>query len=179
MSINFAILGYLSWEPMTGYDLKKLFADSATFYWSGNNNQIYRALVKLHQDGLVSQDVEMQESAPPRKVYSITAAGQAALREWVQQTPELPQIRHAFLMQLAWADQLEQAELDRLIADYEEEVRVKLLMVGEDGRRGNGRPHRTPRETLIWQHINRNWQSYYEHELAWIQELRQALADTE
>ncbi|RPI32756.1 MAG: DUF4180 domain-containing protein, partial [Chloroflexota bacterium] len=42
MDIKFAILGYLSWRPFSGYDLKKLFADSAAFYWSGNNNQIYR-----------------------------------------------------------------------------------------------------------------------------------------
>ena len=43
MSIHHAILGLLSWKPHTGYDLKKVFEDSAFMHWSGNNNQIYRA----------------------------------------------------------------------------------------------------------------------------------------
>ena len=42
MTIKYAILGLLSWKPFSGYDLKKIFVDSASLYWSGNNNQIYR-----------------------------------------------------------------------------------------------------------------------------------------
>ena len=50
MSIEHAILGLLSWRPMSGYDLKKIFEEASILYWSGNNNEIYRTLVKLHAD---------------------------------------------------------------------------------------------------------------------------------
>ncbi|MCB0015089.1 MAG: PadR family transcriptional regulator, partial [Anaerolineales bacterium] len=55
MSIKYVILGYLGWQPMTGYDVKKLIADAETLPWTANNNQIYRALVDLHQDGWVDK----------------------------------------------------------------------------------------------------------------------------
>ncbi len=66
MTIDYAILGLLSWKPLSGYDLKKLFSDSSILYWSGNNNQIYKALIQLHQDGLVSQETQLQESLPAK-----------------------------------------------------------------------------------------------------------------
>ena len=79
MSIRHAILGFLSWKPFTGYELKKLFADALSFHWSGNNNQIYGSLVELHKVGAVSVEVEQQEKLPARKVYTITDEGRAEL----------------------------------------------------------------------------------------------------
>lgn len=176
MSIKYAILGFLSWQSQTGYELKKLFAESMTMYWSGNNNQIYRALIELHEEGLVSQEVEYQESRPPRKIYEITAAGRQALREWVLEVPELPQHRNSFLVQLAWADMLTPAELDGQLATYEEEIRVQLLMVREQARREQGKPGRTAREKLLWSAMLDNWAGMYDQELAWVRGLRRSLS---
>lgn len=173
MAIQYAILGLLSWQPLTGYDLKQIFRDSTTMYWSGSNNQIYRTLVKLHDDGLVSREIEDQESGPSRKVYSITAAGEAALREWLLSPPELPEIKHPFFIQLAWADKLTPDELDDVLAAYENEVHTKLLMLREQSRRDAGSlPDRTARERLLWERITANWLDYYSRELAWVQTLR-------
>jgi DNA-binding PadR family transcriptional regulator len=175
MSIKHAILGFLSWKPMSGYDLKKLFADSDILYWSGNNNQIYRALVDLHKQELVTKNVEYQEKNPARKVYTITAKGQEALREWILSPPGLPELRHQFLVQLAWADQLEAEELDDLLARYEDEVHVKLMMLREQAQRSNVAPNRTVRETLVWDLISDNLLVFYEQQLSWVRNLRKQL----
>lgn len=179
MSIQYAILGFLSWMPLTGYDLKKMFAESATLHWSGNSNQIYKALVELHRAGLVSLDVQYQPDHPPRKVYSITEKGTAALRQWVTSRPELPQLKHTLLVQLAWADQLEAAELDRLLATYEEEVHTQIVMFLAQAERHNHAPARTPRETYLWNMIRENWIAFYEHELRWVRQLRARLTEME
>jgi DNA-binding PadR family transcriptional regulator len=50
MDIRYAILGFLSWQECTGYDLKKLVTSSPAFHWSGNNNQIYTTLVNMHKE---------------------------------------------------------------------------------------------------------------------------------
>jgi PadR family transcriptional regulator AphA len=176
MSIKHTILGYLSHTPLSGYDLKKLFANSDMLYWSGNNNQIYTSLVQLHQEGLVTKEIHYQEENPPRKVYSITEQGLAALRTWLTSPPELPQRRHPFLIQLLWADQLEPAELDTLLAQYEEELRVKVLMVREQERRNTAEPTQTPRQALLRQLIGENWLAHYQQELKWAQALRQQLS---
>jgi len=176
MSIKYAILGFLSHQPLTGYNLKKMFADSLTFYWSGNNNQIYRTLVDLHRQGLVSQEMEHQVSGPSRKVYTITERGLADLKQWVVSSPELPELRNRFLMQLAWADQLGPEELAELINRYEDEVQTKLVVVQDYKRRNPNAPGRTPREEYLWEMMMENWQAYYEHELTWVQRLRQGLS---
>ena len=74
--IKYAILGLLSWKPLTGYDLKQIFRSSLTMYWSGGNNQIYRMLVKLHDEKLVTREIENSDSGPSRKIYTITSAGE-------------------------------------------------------------------------------------------------------
>lgn len=177
MTIRYAILGLLSREPLSGYDLKKLIADSDVFYWSGSNNQIYRALVDLHRDGLVTQEVQPQEDRPARKIYTITGAGRDALRAWVLTPPDLPQLRHPALIQLAWGDQVESGALDALLAAYEEEVRVKLLMLQEGARREAQVPVRTGCARWLRDAIAGRLRAFYEHELAWVRELRAELTD--
>ena len=172
MSIRYAILGLLSRQPLTGYDLKKLFAEAETLYWTGNNNQIYRTLVELHKAHLVTQVVHPQEDAPARKVYTITAAGQAALHAWLQTPPELPQVRNPFMLQLTWADQLDDADLDSLLARYEEELRIKGLMLREQNQRGFSLPPQTERGQRLAARITARWLDYYGRELAWVRDLR-------
>ncbi|MBI5960912.1 MAG: PadR family transcriptional regulator, partial [Chloroflexi bacterium] len=157
MGIKYAILGLLSWTPLTGYDLKKMFAELPTLYWSGNNNQIYRTLVELHRNHLISLEVQPQADHPPRKVYTITPRGQADLRQWVMSAPEISQIRNTFLIQLAWADQLSALELDGLLAEYEGEVQVHVLMLRTQQHRNTIAPARTPREIFLWDAIMAHW----------------------
>ncbi|NLF51555.1 MAG: PadR family transcriptional regulator [Leptolinea sp.] len=175
MDIQYTILGLLDAQPLSGYDLKKIIADSDLFYWSGNNNQIYNSLVSLHERGLVSVETFFQESLPPRKVYSITPAGQAVMREWVCSEPALPEIRDPFLIQLAWADQLDGEELDALLAKYAEEIKIQARMIEENISRQHFSPNRTDREKLLWTRIEERLKQRYDQEREWIDQLRQEL----
>ncbi len=178
MTIKYVILGFLEWESLTGYDLKKRFAASETFHWSGNNNQIYTTLVQLYNEGLVSKEVQDQESGPSRKVYSITAEGREVLRQWLLTPSELPQLRHPFLAQLAWVDGLTAVELDSLLSQYENEVYVKLRMAQAQAQLDALQsPRRTPREGVLWDQIGAYWQSFYQHELDWVGRLRAAVSE--
>ncbi len=175
MTIEFAILGLLSWRPLSGYDIKKMFTDSATMYWSGNNNQIYRTLLQLYDGGLVSREVQQQENLPARKIYAITDQGQEQLREWVLSDPQTPQLRNSFLIQLAWADQLTPVELDDLLDRYQDELETQRLIFSAQAERKTGFPERSPRETVLWEMISENWVRYFCHELEWLEDLRQRL----
>jgi len=172
MSIRHAILGFLSWKPFTGYELKGLFADALSFHWSGNSNQIYTSLLELHKAGSVSVEVQQQEKHPARKVYTITDAGRAELREWLLSEPELPVFRSMAQAQLAWSAGLSDGELDGLLASYERQLSDQAIMCRETIRRGSTGPDRSPREKLIWKSINDNRAALYEAELAWTRGLR-------
>ncbi len=175
MTIEYAILGLLSWKALSGYDLKKMIAESALYYWSGNNNQIYRSLIQLHTDGLVTQDVQQQEHLPARKIYAITPKGRERLREWVLANPQSPEIHNTFLLQLAWTDRLEDDELAELVDRYEQEVEYKMLMVQEQVKRDSGHPQRTTREAYLWDMIGDNLVKSYQSQLDWIRKLKTGL----
>ncbi len=175
MSIKYAILGLLSWKPFSGYDMKKVFEESSTMYWSGNNNQIYRSLLQLTEEGLVTNEVQHQENSPSKKLYFITDDGLAELKEWVLSSPELPELKNTFLVQLSWAYQLDDDELKKIIANYENSIKMQLVLQQEKIRRGIKSPNRNHRETLLWDKINENVLSFYKNEITWIQNLGKEL----
>ena len=185
MSIEYAILGLLSWRELSGYDLKKIFEESVALYWTGNNNEIYRALVDLRERGLVSVEVQPQEKLPARKVYAVTAEGRAELAAWTASAPQLPQRRHALLIQLAWADALPAQALDDLLAEYEDEVQTQAVIAraqlqpaaaGARARFLDPAGARTPREAALWRAVLENWAAFYGSELAWVRALRVELS---
>ena len=179
MSIKYVILGYLGWKPMTGYDLKKIIADSETLPWSGNNNQIYKALVQLHKDEWVRKVTENQTGAPNRHIYSITDEGELALREWVDNEPESPHTKKSFLNQLMWADSLDIKEIDELLEAYLHTVGEKIFFLRVQADRKPNMPERTPRERYLWEMIYKNWIAQYETELDWVRQIRQELSKGE
>lgn len=172
MSIKFAILGLLSWKPSTGYDLKKVFEESSILYWSGNNNQIYKALLELQDEDLVTSETIQQENTPSKKRYSITEEGVTSLKAWVMSAPEALVFKKPFLVQLAWSDMLTDEELSNLLSEYENEIKRQIIMEKEKIRRAQNVPDRSSRERSIWDMISGNLVSTYQNELNWIQEVR-------
>lgn len=175
MSINHAILGMLSYEPMTGYDLKKIMQESPFMYWSGNNNQIYKALVELLDEGYVTSEIYHQDSSPSKKVYTITDDGLAELKRWTQSVPEAPEIKKLFLVQLAWTEQSSNKAIEKLLMRYEQEIKGKISIEQARQQKGVFLPKRTPREAAIWDLIYENVLSSYSNELDWINKARQTL----
>jgi len=176
MDIQYAILGFLNWRSFSGYDIKKMISDSEVFYWSGNNNQIYNSLIAMHKEGLVTQETFYQASLPARKVYTITDKGKQALQLWLHSSPELPELRNNFLIQLSWADLLPDRELDDLLQKYEEEIAVQLRMQQMRADNPIVSPDRTPRERYLWRKISENLVAVYQSELEWVRSLREDLS---
>ena len=177
MDISFAILAFLAAGPRSGYDLKKLFVESESLHWSGNNNQIYAALVKIHREGLAEVEFQQPGEGPARKLYSITPAGIEALKAWLASEPGLPQIRFPILVHLMAADLLSETELERLLGDYEEHIRLKLAGLEELQRRENGPSFGSDRQRLIWRAINDRPIGIYRAEEEWVRTLRWAVAN--
>jgi PadR family transcriptional regulator AphA len=176
MDIKYALLGFLSWQPFSGYDLKKMMESSDLFYWSGNNNQIYTGLVELHKEGLVEAKSQPSEKMPNRKLYRVTSRGIEELGRWLTEEPELPQFRKTFLIHLAWSNELSTGQIDALLARYENELSMKLLILNEQQKRNNViNPARNPREKYLWKNIFENYLDNYETDLKWVRKIRQEL----
>ena len=100
MSLRFAILGLLARKPLTGYDLRKQFDSSVSFFWSAKHSQIYPELSALTREKLVTFQVVPQTAKPTKKVYTITPAGRTALEGWVAADLEPKALRDTLLMKV-------------------------------------------------------------------------------
>ena len=82
--LKFALLGFLNYIPMTGYELEGWINASTGNFWHAELSQIYKTLKQLEKTGEVVSRIEPQVGKPDRRVYTITAAGQANLEEWLE-----------------------------------------------------------------------------------------------
>jgi len=81
--LKYALLGFLKYEPKTGYEIKQTMDKSTGHFWHAKQSQIYMTLKKLEKDGLAISHPEPQESRPDRRVYTITKTGEKAMQEWL------------------------------------------------------------------------------------------------
>jgi PadR family transcriptional regulator AphA len=87
-----SLLGVLSLKPMSGYEMRQFMERSTANFWSESYGQIYPALKRMLADGLVEVEEHDGDGHPAKKVYQITAAGEARLRAWLE-TPAWPEVR--------------------------------------------------------------------------------------
>lgn len=84
-TLEYALLGLVGMSPMTGYDVHKVFATTPLAHFSSSPGAIYPALRRLAQTGLLEARLDTAKEARPRRVYSLTSAGQEALDAWLHQ----------------------------------------------------------------------------------------------
>jgi PadR family transcriptional regulator, regulatory protein AphA len=166
MSLQHAILGLLSIQPMTGYDLKQqAFASTVAHFWQADQAQIYRTLRSLHEGGMVAYTIEYQDERPNRKVYRVTDEGRAELHRWLETEQPLPVHREPFLVQLFFGAGLDNATLLRHIAAQRAAHEAVLAAYSDipipqgevpqahtdEGATDPGGPVISPRQEALWQ----------------------------
>jgi len=128
MSLKHAILGFLSYLPLSGYDLKKAFDRSVQHFWPANQSQIYRTLAELEEQSLVTKEIIEREERLDMKVYHITKAGRGELHAWL--TSPLPERddREPFLIQVYFSGQLSDVETLNLFHAKLKETEERLAV---------------------------------------------------
>ncbi len=81
--LEYAILGLIGTTPQSGYSLISWFEHSLR-RWSASPGSIYPTLKRLEQAGIIVGTLETICKTHPRKVYSLTARGEALLDNWLR-----------------------------------------------------------------------------------------------
>ena len=80
--VDVIVLGLLDEEPLYGYDLLDRFRERSMGFWVEiGRASVYQALHRLERDGFVTGREHDGRTAPDRRVFRITKAGKARLRE--------------------------------------------------------------------------------------------------
>ncbi len=119
---RFAILGFLTWGPMSGYDIKKRIEESVDNFWSESFGQIYPALRRLTEEGLVEKKEAPSEGGRQRHVYSINDSGRRALAAWQLAPTESPPVRMELLLKLFFGAHCDPTTNREQILAYREDM---------------------------------------------------------
>jgi DNA-binding PadR family transcriptional regulator len=110
----YVILGMVSREPRSGYEIKALVDNSTRFFWAASYGQIYPELKRLSQAGLV-EGLDAPRGERKRTVYAITAAGEEALKDWLRLPPSTFEARDEGLLKLFFAGALPPSEAAEIL----------------------------------------------------------------
>jgi PadR family transcriptional regulator AphA len=123
-----ALLGLLSIKPMSGYDMRQMVAGSIGHFWSESYGQIYPALKRMAESGLVEKRVETQQGRPDRHVYTLTDAGQKRLAAWLEVPVKKEVVRNELLLKLFFgvhaAEGVNQERMRRFLEAQEKEAHL-------------------------------------------------------
>lgn len=131
--LKYVLLGFLNYQPLTGYDLELHIRNSTTHFWHARLSQIYMTLKELETEGLVRSEVEAQAKRPDRRVYSLTDAGRAAFFDWLAvPLTERSQAKEPLLLKLFFsAGAGKQAILKQLRIQLDLHIRHQKVYEGD------------------------------------------------
>jgi len=86
--LGYALLGLIDLKPSSGYDLRKIFAETAMGNYSSSPGAIYPALERLESQRLLRGVVEDSAGLRRRRIYHITTTGIAELKKWLSKPVE-------------------------------------------------------------------------------------------
>ena len=128
MSLQYAILGLLSYKPMTGYNLKKMLDESISNFWAASLSQIYRELGTLESKGCLISVIEQQNDRPDKRIYSITESGKTAFKEWITNFPQKlsKETRDEFTLRIFFGSNLSKEELIMQFQTFIKEKQIQM-----------------------------------------------------
>jgi PadR family transcriptional regulator, regulatory protein AphA len=179
MSLRYAVLGFLSMRPLTGYDLKKYFDASVRHFWTADQAQIYRALSHMADEHLVEVHVVAQDGRPDRKEHHITPAGLAELDEWLCSPLEPQATREPFLVKVFFAARLSPSQTASLLDARIAAAQRQLDVLQQIAVRATAALAQAPpaMEALLTTATLENGIRHVVTELEWLCDLRRDLDD--
>jgi DNA-binding PadR family transcriptional regulator len=164
-TLEYTLLGLLDQGPQSGYDLCRIFATTPFALYSDSPGAVYPAVRRLETRRWVEPLPRGPVGGRRRREVRLTAAGRAALSEWLAREPTKHEVTHdmgalymrfAFMSQAAPPDVpprflatvgrlLEEhlADLERFAADASGQMPPTGRLVFEHGRE-------SVRHTLEW-----------------------------
>ncbi|MBQ4523141.1 MAG: PadR family transcriptional regulator [Lachnospiraceae bacterium] len=123
--IDCVILGLLSHEDLTGYEIKKRMDTFLKYFWGASYGSIYPALSDLVKRGLAGKR-DGAENNRRKIIYSITEEGRSYLKEWLRIPVEKDELRYETLLKLFFGNEAGVLQAISHIDAFEEKIKSEL-----------------------------------------------------
>jgi DNA-binding PadR family transcriptional regulator len=170
-----AVLGLLSREPTSGYELGSLAERTIAHFWPITRAHIYAELGRLEDAGLVTATEVAQRGRPDKRVYTITQAGERALDAWLA-SADLghERRRNPLLLKVYFGDRMPADRLAALLADERARCQANRAHYAALAAALEGDPHAVMRRATVLYGAR-----CAEAQLAWLDEVEPMLALTD
>ncbi len=167
------LLGFLSWGPMSGYDLRQVIEGSISNFWAESYGRIYPMLAQLAEDELATRVESRSEGGRLRHTYQLTDQGRAAFAEWLQ-APVVPRpLRNERLLKLFFGARADVTVSLKLVEQYRIELTGALEHYAEIRERLEAvkDANDTPPDHRFWLMTLRSGEIEAEAQLTWCAEV--------
>lgn len=123
--IDCVILGLLSHEELTGYEIKKRMDTTLTYFWNASYGSIYPALSDLVERGLATKREEANKKRN-KLIYTITDAGRNYLKNWLTRPAAKDELRYETLLKLFFGDEQGEEQTISHIEAFEAKIKKEL-----------------------------------------------------
>ena len=133
MSLKHGLLGLLTYKPMTGYDLMKIFNESLSFFWTAQTSQIYRELDLIEKKGWVKSEYVIQRDKPNKKIFTLSENGKEEFVRWLNEhtIKDISNSRDAMTLRVYFGSEGDPKILINELIDYRNMNEVFLTKIEE------------------------------------------------
>lgn len=122
---SFALLGLLSVQPWSTYELAKQVERSLGWFWPRTERKIYDEAKRLVGQRLATAH-QQPTGSRPRTVYEITPSGRDALQAWLDGSSAPPKLEAEALVRVFFADAGDLGQLRATLDGLGETARSQL-----------------------------------------------------
>jgi len=170
-----ALLGFLCWGRMSGYDLSQIIADSISNFWSESPGRIYPILAQLVDEGLATR-AETSSGGRLRHVYAITDRGRAVFEGWLHEPVKPRPPRNELLLKLFFGARTDSDASLRLVEAFRAQLTGKLQHYAEIRQRLESAKD-APADRTYWLMTLRYGQLEARAQLDWCDEIVRTLRE--
>lgn len=170
-TVSYVVLGLVGEQGEGAHDLVQILRRGAVYY-AVAPSQVYAEPKRLAGLGYLTVREEPGRTTP-RKVYSLTAKGRRALREWMSQPAAFPRMQNEAAVRIMCADIAQPQRVLESLRGMRPEIERVLADVAEMERRAQALPHRRANLAL------NNWfgRRWCELLLEWLDEAERVLGE--
>lgn len=123
--LDCVILGLLSHEELTGYEIKKRIDAALKYFWGASYGSIYPTLNDLVNRGLATKRGD-SESKRNKFIYTITDNGRTYLKEWLKLPVEKDELRYETLLKLFFGNEQGPEQAISHISAFQKKIENEL-----------------------------------------------------
>lgn len=142
---EYVLLGALMSGPRHGYEILQFLGDvlGSTIHVSAS--QLYVLLKRLEGEGLLTSSVEVQDSLPSKRIFSIRPKGKKVFMDWLRSPVEhVRDLRMEFLSKIFFFQSLSLEGGEGLI-----QAQIKMLKKSKEGIRQKQKGEKDPFNRIV------------------------------